>query len=91
MAHKNESGNPKFSFLVDGEPGSEAACAREYYLWMKKKCGLQNDLDNGQDQKNLSERHSDGDALEVLNSSSNMPAVHSPADSDVDMEGNLQL
>ncbi|KAK9684461.1 hypothetical protein RND81_10G211900 [Saponaria officinalis] len=78
MACKNEIGNPNFSFLVGGEPGSEASCARTYYLWMKKKYGLLNDSDNSQE-KNLSVSHADV----------NVAIVHSPADSDVDMEDDI--
>ncbi|XP_074316466.1 uncharacterized protein LOC141652766 isoform X2 [Silene latifolia] len=89
MARQNELGNPKFSFLVGGDPGSEASCAREYYLWMKKKYGLLNDLDNSQEQKNLSQSHADGEASVALNSPANVATVHSPADSDVDMEDDI--
>ncbi|KAL9227308.1 hypothetical protein vseg_003011 [Gypsophila vaccaria] len=78
MARKNESGNPKFCFLVGGEPGSEAACAHEYYLWMKKKYGLLNDSDDGQE-KNLPQSHPDV----------SVAAVHSLDDSDVDMEDDI--
>ncbi|KNA12306.1 hypothetical protein SOVF_127100 isoform A [Spinacia oleracea] len=86
MARKKESGNPEFNFLVGGDPGSEASCSHEYFLWMKKKCGLENDLNKGQGQRDLSKRHVDEEPSTTPNSLTNVRTAHSPADSDVDME-----
>ena len=35
MTKKNEKYNPKFSFLFESEPGTEAAIGRKYYEWKK--------------------------------------------------------
>uniref|UniRef100_A0A803M0Q3 C3H1-type domain-containing protein n=1 Tax=Chenopodium quinoa TaxID=63459 RepID=A0A803M0Q3_CHEQI len=86
MARKKESGNPEFDFLVGGDPGSEASCSHEYFLWMKKKCSLVNDLHKGQGQRDLSHTYGDGEPSAGPNSLPNVRTSHSPADSDVDME-----
>ncbi|KMS97820.1 hypothetical protein BVRB_5g123810 isoform B [Beta vulgaris subsp. vulgaris] len=89
MARKKESGNPEFNFLVGGDPGSEASCAHEYFLWMKKKCSLENDLLKGQGRRDLSQRHVDVEPSSGPNSLTNVETTHSPADSDVDMEDDI--
>ncbi|XP_048228487.1 serine/arginine repetitive matrix protein 2-like isoform X1 [Ricinus communis] len=40
MSRQKENENPLFKFLFGGEPGSEAAIAHGYFLWMKKRCKL---------------------------------------------------
>lgn len=41
MARAKQAGNPKFSFLFDGAPSSDAAIGYQYFQWMKKKWELQ--------------------------------------------------
>ncbi|KAL2935424.1 Zinc finger CCCH domain-containing protein 55 [Bienertia sinuspersici] len=89
MARKNESENAAFNFLVGGDPGSEASCAREYFLWMKRKCGLENGSQKDQGQKDLSQSHVDVEPSTTLNSLANVGRAHSPTDSDVDMEDDI--
>lgn len=89
MARQNESENPEFIFLFGGEPGSEALCAHEYYLWMKKKCCLVSGLHEGQGGTDLSQRHLDEEPSGNPNSASIVETTHSPVDSDVDMEDDI--
>ncbi|XP_057996086.1 uncharacterized protein LOC110653914 isoform X2 [Hevea brasiliensis] len=76
MARLKESGNPEFKFLFGGEPGSEAAIAHEYFLWMKKQCLLACKSDKIQPA--MSTNH-----LMVTTE------PHSPADSDMEMEDDI--
>lgn len=84
MICQNESGNPEYQFLFAGDPGSEAAIAHEYYMWMKKKNNLVGKL-NGEKMdsrlKPLVSFSSQADSLVVA------PGSISPADSDMEMEG----
>ncbi|XP_021757168.1 uncharacterized protein LOC110722209 [Chenopodium quinoa] len=89
MACKKEYGNPEFNFLVGGDPGSEASCAHEYFLWMKKKCGLVNDLHKVQGRRDLSHMYGDCEPSAGPNSVPNVRTSQSPADSDVDMEDDI--
>lgn len=89
MARQKESGNPEFKFLFGGEPGSEASCAREYYLWMKQKCGLAYSSHEGEGHMTLPQRHVDVDPLARPNSLDIIRTTHSPVDSDVDMEDDI--
>lgn len=89
MARQKESGNPDFKFLFGGEPGSEASCAHEYYLWMKKKHGLVSSSFEGQRHVTLSQRHDGADNSMQPNSLTIIGAAHSLADSDVDMEDDI--
>ncbi|CAO2818468.1 unnamed protein product [Amaranthus hypochondriacus] len=85
MARKKEAGNPEFDFLVGGDPGSEASCAHEYFLWMKKKCAFECDLLNNQEHSALSQKDVDVGPNSLLKTRK----AHSPADSDVDMEDDI--
>lgn len=87
MARKNKSGNPEFNFLVGGDPGSDASCSHEYFLWMKKKCVLEYNLHQGQGQIDLPQRLVDVEPS--TNSLANVETAHSPAGSDVDMEDDI--
>ncbi|XP_059642278.1 uncharacterized protein LOC132284211 [Cornus florida] len=40
MVRQKEVGNPEFEFLYGGEPGSRAAVAYEYFVWMKRGSSL---------------------------------------------------
>ncbi|KAI3975152.1 hypothetical protein MKX01_038480, partial [Papaver californicum] len=75
MACVRESGNPKFAFLLGGEPGSEAAIAHEYFQWMKSKCCMDLAVDK-QSEKTISLPA----PLEIED------AAHSAQDSDMEME-----
>ncbi|XP_072978392.1 uncharacterized protein [Typha angustifolia] len=44
FARTKEVGNPQFSFLFGGKPGSAAAIAREYFQWVKRKYCLEPNL-----------------------------------------------
>lgn len=41
MARDKQAGNPKFSFLFGGEPGSDAAIGQDYFHWFKMKCQME--------------------------------------------------
>lgn len=73
-ARLKEPGNPEFKFLFGGEPGSEAAVAHEYFLWMKRQCLLACKSDGNQPAKSTTH-------LIVTTE------IHSPGDSDMEMEG----
>ncbi|XP_026443399.1 zinc finger CCCH domain-containing protein 55-like [Papaver somniferum] len=75
-----ESGNPKFAFLFGGEPGSEAAIAHEYFLWMKSKCCMNLPLDK-QPENTISLPAAA--PLEIEDAS------HSAQDSDMEMEDGM--
>lgn len=89
MARKNEHGNTEFNFLVGGDPGSEAASAHEYFLWMKEKCTIKNGLHQDQGQKEPSQTDVDIEPSSGPKSLPNVATAHSPADSDVDMEDDI--
>ncbi|KAL8150626.1 hypothetical protein V2J09_020434, partial [Rumex salicifolius] len=81
MARQKESGNLAFQFLFGGEPGSEAATEREYYLWMKNKLCL------GQSKSNLllKDKHDENrSSVEP-----NKDPTYSLTDSDMDMEDDI--
>lgn len=85
MTYQSEAKNPEFTFLYGGEPGSEAAIAHKYFLWMKKKCILECKMHEG---KSVS-------TLRPLKNESSVQSDHlmvearcnSPSDSDMEMEG----
>ncbi|KAF5186166.1 Zinc finger ccch domain-containing protein [Thalictrum thalictroides] len=85
-ARRKEHGNPKFSFLFGGEPGSEAAIAYDYFQWMKRKCLKESKSRNGSEQSDLPLRPSEAESSKYLNRFTNENASHSPGDSDMDME-----
>ncbi|XP_038725058.1 uncharacterized protein LOC120016390 isoform X1 [Tripterygium wilfordii] len=82
MALLKKSGNSQFEFMLGGEPGSEAAIAHDYFLWMKKKCNLTM-LDEGNcDSSSKAFAVDDKKMMVVVGS-------HSPADSDMEMEDDI--
>ncbi|XP_040988391.1 uncharacterized protein LOC121235985 isoform X2 [Juglans microcarpa x Juglans regia] len=84
MAHINESKNPEFAFLYGGEPGSEAAIAHEYFLWMRKKCILAYktcELQSGSSLRPLKNESSTQPDHLIVGS-----GRYSPTDSDMEME-----
>ncbi|KAJ0106198.1 hypothetical protein Patl1_18920 [Pistacia atlantica] len=86
FVRRNESGNSEFQFLFAGDPGSEAAIAHEYYLWMKKKYilfGKLNEEKIDSRLKPLVPFSSQTDSLVVA------PGSISPADSDMEMEDDI--
>ncbi|PIA63141.1 hypothetical protein AQUCO_00200873v1 [Aquilegia coerulea] len=85
-ARRKEHGNPKFSFLFGGEPGSEAAIAYDYFQWMKRKCLMESKLRNWSEQSDSSFRPSEAESSRYLNRFTNEEASHSPGNSDMDME-----
>lgn len=74
MARLKEYENPEFKFLFGGEPESEAAIAHEYFLWKKKQSLLACESDRIQPAMST-------------NRSMVTTEPHSPADSDMEMEG----
>ncbi|XVE56788.1 hypothetical protein DITRI_Ditri04bG0039100 [Diplodiscus trichospermus] len=87
MVRKNESGNPEYAFLYGDEPGSEAAIAHDFFLWMKKRSILACKLD---------EQKGDSSFRPSENVSSEQPchlviaaASYSPEDSDMEMEDDI--
>lgn len=85
ITRQNESRNPEFEFLFGDEPGSGAAVAHEYFLWMKKKCILACKLDERKIESPLT-------SLGIASSSQPDHFIVSsgcslPADSDMEMEG----
>ncbi|XP_010258014.1 PREDICTED: serine/arginine repetitive matrix protein 2-like [Nelumbo nucifera] len=86
MARKNESGNPDFAFLFGGDSGSEAAIAHEYFQWVKRKLHLESRSCNESEQCDSSFRHSECESsMRAIDEG----ASHSPADSDMDMEDDV--
>jgi hypothetical protein len=85
MTYQSEDKNPEFTFLYGGEPGSEAAIAHEYFLWMKKKCILEYKMHGGKSVSTLTPLKNEYSAQ------SNRLMVgarcNSPSDSDMEMEG----
>lgn len=60
LARTKEAGNPTFSFLFGGEPGSDASIGHEYFQWMKRNVLLPKDSLKDRDQ-NVSPAASDMD------------------------------
>ncbi|ONI08891.1 hypothetical protein PRUPE_5G206700 [Prunus persica] len=89
LTRQNEYKNPEFEFLFGGEPGSGAAIAHEYFLWMKKKCNLACKLHDGPNEPPLKSLVIDSSSQpEHLNASSGYSL---PADSDMEMEDDITL
>ncbi|KAF9624546.1 hypothetical protein IFM89_011720 [Coptis chinensis] len=76
---RKEHGNPRFTFLFGGEPGSEAAIANEYFEWMKRKCLMESEQHTRSEKSCSPSRPSQ---VQYANEDTS----HSPADSDMDME-----
>eukprot|EP01018_Ginkgo_biloba_P039225 Gb_00875 [translate_table: standard] len=89
MARAKQAGNPKFSFLFDGPPGSDAAIGFQYFQWMKKKWDIQ--MKTGQE---LEDQGQSAEPLEspqrsVQRADSTHPSeavLKSPNVSDMDMD-----
>ncbi|XP_038687871.1 uncharacterized protein LOC119987150 isoform X1 [Tripterygium wilfordii] len=82
MALQNKSGDSEFEFMFGGEPGSEAAIAHDFFLWMKKKYML----------ARLNEWKSDSSSKTFAVDDKKMMVVvgfHSPTDSDMEMEDDI--
>lgn len=86
MTRKVELGNPEFEFLFGGVPGSEAAVAHEYFLWMKKKCGKQH---SDSSLRTFQEEQHNDSRLFQTESLMDAGLSQSPADSDMDMEDDI--
>ncbi|MED6196808.1 hypothetical protein PIB30_050780 [Stylosanthes scabra] len=83
---REEFQNPEYQFLFGGEPGTEAAISHAYFLWMKKKCNLE---DRWHEKKIESQ-------LRPLSVDSTGPPYHlhiatESADSDMEMEDDITL
>lgn len=90
MARTKEAGNPKFAFLFGGEPGSDAAVAHGYFLWMKRKCELEYKLHHGTEQNDPVSRPSQEHSV-LHDGPVDRAASVSPALSDIDMEDDIGL
>lgn len=88
-ARKNESGNPEFAFLFGGEPGSEAAIAHDYFLWMKKKRALAVKAHEWHKQRDSPLRPLEVESSVQPNLLMDPDASHSAADSDMEMEDDM--
>ncbi|KAJ4831847.1 hypothetical protein Tsubulata_017513 [Turnera subulata] len=77
ITRQRELKNPEFQFLFGGEPGSEAAVAYEYFMWMKKQRGLP--------PTSLGTESS----VQEAGHSTSFAGRHSPADSDMEMEDDI--
>lgn len=89
ITRQNESRNPDFEFLFGGEPGSVAAVAHEYFLWMKKKCILACKLDERKIESPLKSLGIDSSSQPdhfIVSSGCSLPA-----DSDMEMEDDITL
>lgn len=89
MVRQKEFKNPKFEFLLGGEPGSEAAVAHRYFLWMKRKYNLDCESLEGHEQSNSFSRPSDFETPRQANRTTDVFELHSLCDSDVDMEDDM--
>ncbi|KAK9267020.1 hypothetical protein L1049_025289 [Liquidambar formosana] len=89
MARKKECGNPEFVFLIGGEPGSEAAIAHEYFMWMKNKCILEFKLRKGNELSGSPSRPLEVESSMQADRLTDAGAPTSPADSDMDMEDDI--
>lgn len=93
LARVKEAGNPQFSFLFGGEPGSAAAIGHEYFQWMKRKCCSEPNLSQETKENNMSQQTKENCALSrplIAGTSSDVLSIEregSPAVSDMDMEG----
>ena len=85
MVRKNEFGNPEYSFLYGGEPGSEAAIAHDFFSWIKMKSILACKSDKQQGHSSL--RPSENKPSEQPCHLVIAAASHWPDDSDMEMEG----
>ncbi|GAV75315.1 hypothetical protein CFOL_v3_18794 [Cephalotus follicularis] len=83
IARRNEFGNPEYDFLFGGQPGSDAATAQEYFLWLRKKYMLACKKDEGISDSTMQ--------LLAIESSKQSAAIEprSPAGSDMDMEDDI--
>uniref|UniRef100_A0A1D1YB41 Zinc finger CCCH domain-containing protein 55 n=1 Tax=Anthurium amnicola TaxID=1678845 RepID=A0A1D1YB41_9ARAE len=79
LARAKEIGNPGFSFLFGGEPGSAAAIGYEYFQWVKRKSQFEPELCNLPEEIVLSQTHS-----KPQSSIDEIKA--SPAESDMEMD-----
>ncbi|XP_020104110.1 uncharacterized protein LOC109721104 [Ananas comosus] len=92
LARVKEAGNPQFSFLFGGEPGSAAAIGHEYFQWMKRKCCSEPNLSQETKENNMSQQTKENCALSrplIAGTSSDVLSIEregSPAVSDMDME-----
>lgn len=85
MARRRENGNPEFEFLFGGEPGSDAALAHDYFLWMKRKyLSTDNSQEDGQFSTSMPLNGSSASQSEHLML---LPSADVNADSDMEMEG----
>lgn len=89
MACQKEANNPEFKFLFGGESGSDAAIAHEYFSWMKTKYALERKLSEGHEQNDFSVASFERESLNSHDSLTGKDEVHSPADSDMDMEDDM--
>jgi len=94
MARAKQAGNPKFSFLFDGAPSSDAAIGYQYFQWMKKKWELQ--ITTGQQVENQGQSIEPSE-IPMYSQQSIDPKVAmeqvptSPAVSDMDMDDDFVL
>ncbi|XP_020572890.1 uncharacterized protein LOC110019536 [Phalaenopsis equestris] len=88
-ARAKEVGNPHFSFLFGGEPGSAAAIGHEYFQWMKKKYVAVMESPKGVKHNILPLITPMADVSSQAGNLECVDAAHSPAISDMDMEDDI--
>jgi hypothetical protein len=81
LARKKQSADPKFAFLFEGEPDTNAAIGQRYYEW--KKHALEASLWSQGGNSLCSRRGSIQDEVKLTSD-----ALASPVGSDMEMEGN---
>ncbi|KAI0525181.1 hypothetical protein KFK09_004573 [Dendrobium nobile] len=91
IARSKEAGNPHFTFLFGGEPGSAAAIGHEYFQWVKKKYLAVMESPKGLKPKVLPISTLTADDSSQSGNLDCVDGVHSPATSDMEMEDDITL
>ncbi|KAL3024825.1 hypothetical protein AAZX31_04G147000 [Glycine max] len=79
---QDEFQNPEYAFFIGGDPGTEAAIAHTYFLWMKKKYNLDTRWHEKRRQSDIVYSSGEQYCLHVTTVS---------ADSDMEMEDDITL
>lgn len=92
MARAKQSGDPKFAFLFGGERGTDAALGFDFYNWKKEHLMWVEGRARGAapvvDQSQQPSRPTEP-ILQVKSAGVSHDSPHSPAGSDMDMEGTV--
>eukprot|EP01018_Ginkgo_biloba_P019238 Gb_26302 [translate_table: standard] len=98
MARAKQAGNPKFSFLFGGPPGSDAAIGLQYFQWFKMKCQLDSNMSREAESRAqlvdtsvASKSSQQPTAPKVASEGTAMLSPRSDTEMDVDMEDDIAL